>query len=89
MSERMRHAKVKPGAFRAMPALPRYVSGTGLGRRPRNLVTLRTSDINGCAFSVERRTKGARTPGESGRRLHTVPGWSETPFFTPRGRVAS
>jgi AhpD family alkylhydroperoxidase len=52
------------------------------------LVRLRASQINGCAYCVDMHSRDARTGGESEQRVHTLPVWRETPFFTARERAA-
>jgi AhpD family alkylhydroperoxidase len=54
----------------------------------RELVNLRASQINGCAYCVDMHTKDARAIGETEQRLYAVSVWEETPFFTPRERAA-
>lgn len=88
MTDRLRYAQVAPDAYRAMLALEQYVRGTGLEHSLIELVKLRASYLNGCAFCVDMHTKDARVAGESEQRLYAVPVWRETPFFTPRERAA-
>ena len=52
------------------------------------LVKLRASQINGCAYCVDMHTKDARAHGETEQRLYAVAVWKEAPFFTPRERAA-
>ncbi|MEU0586446.1 carboxymuconolactone decarboxylase family protein [Streptomyces sp. NPDC006132] len=52
------------------------------------LVRIRASQINGCAFCLDLHTKDARRGGETEQRLHTLTAWRETPFFTARERAA-
>ncbi|MER7476826.1 carboxymuconolactone decarboxylase family protein [Streptomyces sp. NPDC126510] len=52
------------------------------------LVRIRASQINGCAFCLDLHTRDARSQGETERRLHTLNAWRETPFFTERERAA-
>jgi AhpD family alkylhydroperoxidase len=52
------------------------------------LVRLRASQINGCAFCIDMHSKDARAAGETEQRLYTVSAWRETPFFTERERAA-
>lgn len=54
----------------------------------RELVNLRTSILNGCAYCIDIHTKIARRSGESERRLHAVAAWHEAPFFDDRERAA-
>ncbi len=88
MSERLKHPRVSPGAYRAMAALQAHVNESGLEHDLLELVKLRASYINGCAFCVDMHTKDARAAGETEQRLYAVPVWRETPFFTPRERAA-
>jgi len=54
----------------------------------RELVRLRASQINGCAYCIDMHTKDARAKGESEQRLYTLSAWRETPFFNSRERAA-
>ena len=60
----------------------------GLEKPLLELVKLRASQINGCAFCADMHAADARKGGETERRLYAVPVWRETPFFTPRERAA-
>jgi AhpD family alkylhydroperoxidase len=88
MTPRLKWAKVAPDAYRAMFALESYAASTGLERSLYELVKLRASYTNGCAFCVDMHTKDARADGETEQRLYAIPVWRETPFFTPRERAA-
>src|SRR5262249_1623031 len=57
-------------------------------RRRRELVRIRASQINGCAYCIDMHTKDARAIGESEQRIYALPAWRETPFFTDRERAA-
>jgi AhpD family alkylhydroperoxidase len=81
-------ARVAPRAVRAMLALEQYVHRSGLEPELLELVRLRASYLNGCAYCVDMHTKDARVTGESEQRLYAVPVWRETPFYTPRERAA-
>ena len=54
----------------------------------RELVRIRASQINGCAYCIDMHTKDARAIGESEQRLYALSAWRETPFFTERERAA-
>jgi len=88
MQPRLDYAKVAPGAREAMYAVERYVRECGLERRLLELVKLRASQINGCAYCVDMHTKDARANGETEQRLYAVVVWREAPFFTERERAA-
>jgi AhpD family alkylhydroperoxidase len=56
--------------------------------RLRELVRIRASQLNGCAYCIDMHSKDARAAGETEQRLYALPAWKETPFFTPRERAA-
>ena len=56
--------------------------------RLRELVRIRASQLNGCAYCIDMHTKDARAIGETEQRIYALPAWRETPFFTARERAA-
>jgi AhpD family alkylhydroperoxidase len=88
MSARLNYSAVAPGAVKAMRGLETYVRSSGLEKSLLELVKLRASYINGCAYCIDMHTKDARAAGETEQRIYAVPVWRETPFFTPRERAA-
>jgi AhpD family alkylhydroperoxidase len=71
-----------------MWALEHYVHQSGLDPKLLELVKLRASRINGCAYCVDMHTKVARSLGETEQRLYEVSLWREAPFYTERERAA-
>lgn len=88
MQPRIEYGKAAPGAMTAMLGLETYVRHCGLEGSLIELVKLRASQINGCAYCVDMHTKDARAEGETEQRLYAVVAWEETPFFTERERAA-
>ena len=88
MSERINYAKVTPEGYRAMSGLERYVRGSGLEPSLLELIKLRASQINGCAYCVDMHWKDARARGESEQRLYGLMAWRESPYYTERERAA-
>src|SRR5262244_1307716 len=88
MGTHIKYEKAAPGALRAMYSLQKYVDECGLEKPLVELVRLRASQINGCAFCIDMHTKDARANGESEQRPYTLRVWRETPFFTDRARAA-
>jgi AhpD family alkylhydroperoxidase len=86
--QRLEAMKVAPGAFKAMSALQTYVDGSGLERPLIELVKIRASQINGCAFCLAMHTKDARKAGESDERMHLLAAWREAPIYSARERAA-
>ena len=88
MEQRLDYLKLAPEATRALYALEKYLAGCGLEPSLRELVKLRASQINGCAFCIDMHTKDARAAGETEQRIYALNAWRETPFFTDRERAA-
>ena len=88
MEPRIAYQKVAPGVSQAMSGLERYLATCALERPLLELIKLRASLINGCAFCIDMHTKDARLAGESEQRLYALGAWRETPFYTERERAA-
>jgi AhpD family alkylhydroperoxidase len=74
--------------FKRLSAVHRPINDSGLSPTTQELVRLRASQINGCAYCVDMHTKDARAIGETEQRLYALAAWRETPFFTSRERAA-
>ncbi|MDR3417647.1 MAG: carboxymuconolactone decarboxylase family protein [Nevskia sp.] len=88
MEPRLNFYKSSPEAMNAMSGLERRIACCGLEKALVELVRLRASQINGCAYCVDLHSGDARKAGESERRLAAVVVWRETPFFSDRERAA-
>ena len=88
MEPRLDFYKASPDAIKVMLAFSAGTEKLGLEHSLLELVKLRASQINGCAFCVDMHAADARKGGETERRLYAVSVWHETPFFTPRERAA-
>jgi len=88
MQPRLDFYKASPDAAKAMLALEAAVKSLGLEPSLLELVKLRASQINGCAYCVDMHSRDARKHGESERRLYAIAVWREAPFFTERERAA-
>ncbi|MDH2426609.1 carboxymuconolactone decarboxylase family protein [Sphaerisporangium sp. TRM90804] len=77
-----------PEIYQAMRALDAAVEGSGLEPSLIELVKIRASQLNGCAYCIDMHTRDARAGGESEQRVYALTAWHETPFFTPRERAA-
>ena len=87
MARSVDYGTMAPGVRAAMLGLEQYVHQSGLERSLVELVDLRASLINGCAYCADMHTKVARSAGEAEQRLYTVSVWRETPFFPCRWRA--
>jgi AhpD family alkylhydroperoxidase len=88
MQTRLDFISASPAAYAAMRELEKQIARSTVEAPLAELVRLRASQINGCAFCVDMHHSDARKQGESERRLAAVVTWRETPFFTPRERAA-
>ncbi|WP_028536490.1 carboxymuconolactone decarboxylase family protein [Paludibacterium yongneupense] len=88
MQARLDFISASPAAYAAMGALEKQIARSTVEPALAELVRLRASQINGCAFCVDMHHRDARENGESERRLAAVVAWRETPFFTERERAA-
>jgi len=77
-----------PDGYGALRRLSELVQGSGLEAVLIELVKVRASQINGCAYCIDRHSKDARAAGESEQRLYALSAWRETPFFGDRERAA-
>ena len=75
------------GAARVMYALEKYVRESGLEHKLLELVKMRASMINGCAYCIDMHSKDARAEGETEQRLYALSAWREAPFYTERERA--
>ena len=79
---------VLPEATRALRELDRVAGSSGLDPRLLELVRMRASQLNKCAYCLDMHSKDARAEGETEQRLYALSAWEETPFFTDRERAA-
>lgn len=87
MSARIEWAGQSPSAYRAMLGLEQALAKSGLDNGLLELIRLRASQINGCAYCVNMHADDARKAGESEARLQTLSVWRETNFFSARERA--
>jgi AhpD family alkylhydroperoxidase len=88
MEPRIDFTKAAPGVLNAMLGLSKYLGQSGLGAPLINLLSLRASQINGCAFCVDMHWKDLRANGESEQRLYGLDAWRESPYYSERERAA-
>ena len=88
MPSRIDHTKVAPGALRAMYGLEKYLAESSVEKPLRELIKVRASQINGCAYCIDMHWKDARAAGESEQRLYGLAAWHEAPYYSERERAA-
>jgi len=87
-AERLNAYTAAPDAMKALVAVETYIQQCGLEKSLVELVKMRASQINGCAYCLSVHSHDARRNGETEQRLYVLPAWRETQFFTPRERAA-
>ena len=88
MKARINLMNVNPGVIKAMLGLERQVRQAGFDHRLLDLVRMRASQINGCAYCLDMHSKDARANGETEQRLYGLNAWRETPYYSARERAA-
>ena len=88
MQARLNIADLAPDVIKTLLALEGHVRRSGLEKPLIELVKLRASQINGCAYCLDMHTKDARAAGEAEQRLYCLSAWRECPFYTDRERAA-
>lgn len=87
MDKRINIEETEPAAFKAMYALANYIGTTKLSKTHGELIKIRASQVNGCAFCINMHTKDARKHGETEQRIYLLNAWKETELFTEEERI--
>lgn len=87
MEKRVSIYDVEPQAVKALLALESYLGTTQLSKTHKELIKIRASQINGCAFCINMHTKDAIKNGETNQRIFLLNAWRETTLFTEEERV--
>jgi AhpD family alkylhydroperoxidase len=86
--ERRRRFRFWSDGYDPLHRLSEAVNASALEAPLLELVRMRASQVNGCAYCIDMHSKDARAAGETEQRLYALSAWRETPFFTPRERAA-
>jgi AhpD family alkylhydroperoxidase len=85
---RIDYTRLSPGGYRAMLGLEQYLNNSSVERKLLNLIKLRVSQINGCAYCLDMHWKDLQVEGESEQRMYSLDAWREAPYYTERERAA-
>lgn len=88
MDERLNYATAAPDVYKTMLGVHRYLERCGLDERLLNLIYLRASQLNGCAYCIDMHWKDLRAMGQSEDTLYMLNAWPEAPGYTERERAA-
>ncbi|HYE61534.1 MAG TPA: carboxymuconolactone decarboxylase family protein [Phycisphaerales bacterium] len=88
MEPRLKYPKVVPSLMQAMSNVEAEIARVGVEPSLLELVRMRASQINGCAYCLDAHWRDSKAAGLSDQRLYSLPAWRETPFYTERERAA-
>lgn len=88
MEPRINYMKAAPGVMEAMLNFSNYLRHSSLDEPLVNLICLRASQINGCAYCIDMHWKDLRAGGETEQRLYGLDSWDESPYYSDRERAA-
>ncbi|HXO77458.1 MAG TPA: carboxymuconolactone decarboxylase family protein [Puia sp.] len=87
MQTRILIDKVEPTGYKAILGLEKFIESTPLTKKHKDLIKIRSSQINGCAFCIDMHTKEARKAGETEQRIYALNAWRDTSFFSEDERA--
>lgn len=87
METRIKIDQVEQAGYKAILGLEKFIESTPLTRIHKDLIKIRASQVNGCAFCIDMHTRDARNSGETEQRIYSLNAWRDTPFFTDEERA--
>lgn len=87
MENRINISQAEPKAYQAMFGLEKYLGGADLSPALKELIKVRASQLNSCAYCIEMHTAEAKKQGETEQRLYALSAWSESPLFSDQERA--
>ncbi|SDM59846.1 carboxymuconolactone decarboxylase family protein [Pedobacter antarcticus] len=87
METRIKIDQVEQAGYKAILGLEKFIESTPLTRIHKDLIKIRASQVNGCAFCIDMHTRDARNSGETEQRIYSPNAWRDTPFFTDEERA--
>jgi AhpD family alkylhydroperoxidase len=87
MKTRIKIDEIEPAGYRAVLGLEKFIESTPLTKTHKDLIKIRSSQINGCAFCIDMHTKDARKTGETEQRIYALNAWRDTSFFSEDERA--
>ncbi|MGO4545017.1 carboxymuconolactone decarboxylase family protein [Paenibacillus sp. 2TAB23] len=87
MKFRLNHTSANPGALQVMMKLEGFIKTSGLNANLYELIKIRASQINGCAYCMDMHTRDSRNMGETEQRIYLLSAWREAPIYTDKERA--
>jgi len=88
MRQRMNYYEIAPDAMKIMMEMEKYTKKSSIERKLRELIKIRASQINGCAYCINMHTADAKKMGETEQRLYCISAWRECTFYSDAEKVA-
>ncbi|MFA2691406.1 carboxymuconolactone decarboxylase family protein [Bacillus mycoides] len=88
MSQRMSYYDISPDGMKIMMDMEKYTKKSSINRAVRELIKIRVSQINGCAYCIDMHTSDARKLGEAEQRIYCLSAWDDCDFYTPEEKIA-
>jgi len=88
MTQRMNYYEIAPDAMKIMMEMEKYTKKSSIERKHRELIKIRASQINGCAYCINMHTADAKKMGETEQRLYCISAWRESTFYSDAEKVA-
>ncbi|MEY2355981.1 carboxymuconolactone decarboxylase family protein [Lysinibacillus capsici] len=88
MTQRMNYYEVAPDAMKIMMEMEKYTKKSSIERKLRELIKIRASQINGCAYCINMHTADAKKMGETEQRLYCISAWRECTFYSEAEKAA-
>ncbi len=86
--QRLDHTAASPEGYKKLLAVSAFLAHSGIEANLLELISIRASEINGCAWCLDFHTKRARNKGETEQRIYLLSGWRDAPVYSPRERAA-
>ncbi len=87
ITKRVNVKEATPNGYKAMITLENYLAETKIKPIQREMIKIRASQINGCAYCIDMHTEDARALGETEKRIYAISAWRESPLFTDEERA--
>ena len=87
MTKRIKIGLLEPKFYEMLSAIDKHIVDSGLTTPQLDLLKIRASQINGCAYCIQSHTKDARAHGEAEKRIYALDAWEESPYFTDEERA--
>ncbi|MFJ7373088.1 carboxymuconolactone decarboxylase family protein [Lysinibacillus capsici] len=88
MTQRMNYYEIAPDAMKIMMEMEKYTKKSSIERKLCELIKIRASQINGCAYCINMHTADAKKMGETEQRLYCISAWRECTFYSDAEKVA-